>query len=147
MVLRARLLTDWPSGSSTPLYSDPERYNRAFKSIFVSGWPMHALWCQPRMGSANDLPVDYGVWLGEDRRCAIVLAGVRPFRMPLHPLWPGFVVNSMLFASVWGITLLGPGQVRRFIRRERSLCPHCAYDLRATPVGSPCPECGKLASR
>lgn len=30
-------------------------------------------------------------------------------------------------------------------RNRRHLCPHCGYDLRATPSDAPCPECGKTA--
>ncbi len=36
---------------------------------------------------------------------------------------------------------------RRDLRRAvTGACPHCGYDLRATPAASPCPECGASGS-
>ena len=32
---------------------------------------------------------------------------------------------------------------RRADRAGRGLCVHCGYDRRQTPLGAPCPECGK----
>ncbi|MBX3359112.1 MAG: hypothetical protein KF745_11885 [Phycisphaeraceae bacterium] len=62
--------------------------------------------------------------------------------LPLRPIWPALIADSAIFASLWGILLFIPGPLRRFLRRRRGKCPHCAYDLRATPTGAPCPECG-----
>ncbi|MBX3403197.1 MAG: hypothetical protein KF699_07280 [Phycisphaeraceae bacterium] len=62
--------------------------------------------------------------------------------LPFHPIWSGYILNTL----AWGLPLfaltLVPPAIRRTLRRRRGLCPACAYDLRATPAGSPCPECG-----
>ena len=62
-----------------------------------------------------------------------------PRVLPLRPILMGNVVNTVSFAAgLWAI-VLGPGTLRRFIRRRRHLCPACGY-----PVGESklCTECG-----
>jgi 4-amino-4-deoxy-L-arabinose transferase-like glycosyltransferase len=65
----------------------------------------------------------------------------------------------MLVIPFWAVSLLScllPGayiglRLRTRIRRRRmerlGLCTSCGYDLRGTPMGNPCPECGGLGSR
>jgi hypothetical protein len=73
--------------------------------------------------------------------------------LPFHPLWPGFVINSLVYAGLLWMLFAGRGTVRRFIRRKRGCCAGCGYNLRgqvtAPAPGSPapapgirCPECG-----
>jgi hypothetical protein len=54
-------------------------------------------------------------------------------------LWPGFVVNTLFYAVILWLLILGPFALRRLVRRQRGLCPACAY-----PVGesATCTECG-----
>ena len=61
--------------------------------------------------------------------------------LPLHPHWPGFVVNTIFFAAILWLLTLGPFTARRFIRRKRGLCIKCGYDLRGAEH-EVCPECG-----
>ena len=60
--------------------------------------------------------------------------------LPIHPVYFGFVVNTIFYAVLLWILTLGPFTARRMIRRKRGLCIKCAYDLRGTSGG--CPECG-----
>ena len=64
--------------------------------------------------------------------------------LPLIPIWPGLLANTAIFAVPWLLLALTIPAARRSLRRRRGLCPRCAYDLRATPAASPCPECGQL---
>jgi hypothetical protein len=55
-----------------------------------------------------------------------------------------------LAMAVWAwMSLLAFEKQRREARERPGLCPHCGYDLRATPGGealfSRCPECGRAA--
>ena len=64
--------------------------------------------------------------------------------LPIHPLWPGFALNTLFYAVPIGLLWLAPGTIRRSYRRRHHLCIHCSY-----PVGDPakpCSECGKFQS-
>ena len=66
---------------------------------------------------------------------------VRPgFVLLFRPVWPGFAVNTLLYAVVAWVLACGPFALRRFIRVKRGLCPKCAY-----PVGESwvCSACGR----
>lgn len=71
------------------------------------------------------------------------VSGPRTWTFPIMPLWTGFAINTLLYASIgWSI-------VRAFLsslwftirrrRRRRGLCVACAYPVRGLSV---CPECG-----
>ena len=57
------------------------------------------------------------------------------------PGW-SIVLASAIFPLTWITTRIRARLRRRRLLRQ-GLCLHCGYDLRATPTGSPCPECGK----
>jgi len=60
--------------------------------------------------------------------------------VPLHPVWPGFAVNTLAYGAVaWGV-LFAPGVVKRWRRRRRGACVGCGYELAGLVR---CPECGK----
>jgi hypothetical protein len=65
--------------------------------------------------------------------------------VPLLPIWSGLAADTGVFALPW-LVILGVPSLRRALRVRRGLCPHCGYDLRGLPAGSPCPECGRPAS-
>ena len=61
--------------------------------------------------------------------------------LPVLPIWPGFAINTALYAlaamTIHGLWLIA----RRWIRRMRGRCLACAYDLRRD-YSHGCPECG-----
>jgi hypothetical protein len=125
-----------------------------------SGWPAHAFqgerWdMQPFADMAESQPAIpiaemthvgcVGLWrfdpshplrdvLGESLGERII---------PLRPLWPGFALNTLLYAAILFALIRGPFIARRTLRRRRGLCVSCGYDLRGRgPDHAACPECG-----
>ncbi len=60
--------------------------------------------------------------------------------VPLRPIWPGIVINTLFYAVVvWLLTCI-PFVLRRLNRIRRGLCPKCEYPMGESAV---CTECGK----
>jgi hypothetical protein len=66
-------------------------------------------------------------------------AGRRLIIMAL-PFWFVAIFPGILPVSYLTLRLRS-GFIRRRMK-QKGLCVNCGYDLRATPKGSPCPECG-----
>lgn len=60
--------------------------------------------------------------------------------LPLRPIWPGFLVDTIFFTTVLALVVGSAHQGRRGLRRVRNRCPRCGYQAR----GSVCSECGEL---
>ena len=60
---------------------------------------------------------------------------------PLRPQPFGFLVNSLLYAAAIWLLVVGPRDVRRWLRKRRGHCINCGYDLRGAEH-EVCPECG-----
>jgi hypothetical protein len=63
--------------------------------------------------------------------------------LPFIPLWPGFAINTIFYAAIVWMLFMGPGAVRRRVRRKRGQCAACGYSLRGN-VSDKCPECGVM---
>lgn len=123
----------------------PDGSRRTFRTT-AWGWPLPALTELQRerlqydsAGNFKGATYDYQFSLKGP-------AGVRylgRLRLPFRPAWGGFLTDSAVYATLWGLLLSFPAVLRRIIRRRRGLCPRCAYDLTGLPPGSPCPECGR----
>jgi len=67
----------------------------------------------------------------------------RLFAVPYTPVWFGLTADTLLFATLWCLPLLGIPAARRLIRRHRGQCGACGYSLAGLPAdASVCPECG-----
>jgi hypothetical protein len=66
---------------------------------------------------------------------------------PASPIFPGFIINTLVYAAIWFGVLFGPGFVKRTIRKKRGRCITCGYDLRGhardAECATTCPECGR----
>ena len=58
----------------------------------------------------------------------------------MHPIWTGVALNTLLYAVLLWLAILGPFALRRVIRVRRGRCPKCAYPM---GEGAVCSECGK----
>ncbi|MBY0261617.1 MAG: hypothetical protein K2Q20_04705, partial [Phycisphaerales bacterium] len=47
--------------------------------------------------------------------------------VPLTPLWPGLIANTLFYTTFAYLALLAARALRRTIRRRRGGCPACAY--------------------
>jgi hypothetical protein len=62
--------------------------------------------------------------------------------LPLVPLWPGFVIDTLVYTALCWLLFFSPFTLRRIIRIRRGRCPACGYDMRGLDA---CPECGDEA--
>ncbi len=63
-------------------------------------------------------------------------------RLPLRPIFPGFYINTILWAVLVWLTILGPGQFKRWNRKRLGKCIACGYEIADLAT---CPECGSTA--
>ena len=61
--------------------------------------------------------------------------------LPLIPIWPGFLIDTLFYAAIWLGLFFGLTSAKRFIRTRRGRCPRCGYDLQGN-LSAGCPECG-----
>jgi hypothetical protein len=67
-------------------------------------------------------------------------------RLPIMPIWRGFVANSVLYAAVTWVVIASVGaafvRLRTAIRSRKGRCSQCDYPLTGLPKHDGCPECG-----
>lgn len=114
-----------------------------------AGWPTRALQYQCRAVWERDA-VSYQEAVTNESSYCLVTAGSRSptwlgggHVFPLRPVWPGFAINTILYAGILWLLFAAPFKVRRWRRIKRGLCPTCAYPVGASEV---CTECGMLVS-
>jgi hypothetical protein len=139
-----------PTASSDPrAVVSPPRWSRASTPPNEGDYEKRAVWEDAR-GWPMVCLVSYFADFGgrAETPWALDLGGTQgpmglPRVLPLRPILIGNAVNTVSFAAgLWAIAL-GPGTLRRFIRRRRHLCQACGY-----PVGESelCTECGHAVS-
>ncbi len=103
---------------------------------FRFGVPTKSLACYKLLVSKKS------TWTTSWRYASSHLGGDYP--LPLRPVWPGFAINTVLYAAMLWLLTLGTFTARRFFRRKRGHCIKCGYDLRGTSGGggAVCSECG-----
>lgn len=129
-----------------------ERIRVFVAARLTTGWPLYAFesWngtshdASPSVGTgampSKDIefgPLANGLFTLHETNPWAAAVGVDfpPHRFPIKPLWPGFLVNSFIYALIiWLCT-----RPWRRLRAARGLCPTCAYDARGVTI---CPECG-----
>ena len=126
---RCTIWENWPATSRAWVLEEVSIRQRA-------GWPLHCLvgnaWRPHRQGGPAT------AWHGDG---GFPLAGVPPRVLPWRPLWPGLLLDSVLYGAALGVLILVPRELIRLRRWRRHRCPTCGY-----PVGSSlrCPECGTV---
>ncbi len=131
----------WTNGGWPP--DDPVNY----AYVDATGWPMLALWCsytleRPTPGTLTARAKGAISLPGKIRAKGSWFGGGYPPSLPLRPRWSGLLVNSLFYAALVGALVFGIPVARRLMRRRAGRCERCGYDLRGTPRGMACPECG-----
>ena len=143
------LLPGWTGLTApTPAY-ESRKYWIEYRAVDVRGWPLRSLWCEyTGHTTVGVLVVQGGLvtsGLRESPRGKMIRYGRSfPVAFPLRPLLPSFAANTLFYATILWLLILGSFTLRRLIRRRRGLCPACAYDLRHAEHEA-CPECGLAA--
>lgn len=78
--------------------------------------------------------------VGFDSLVGQAILAQRDRRLPVVPIWMGFVGNSVVYGAALGAVLVGVPALRRSARRARGRCEHCSYPVGGSPV---CTECGR----
>ncbi len=105
-------------------------------------WTSQRVWLTaPLTGDSDDMKDRWLAARTTNRSPTITMSG---HVLPLLPMWPGFAVNTVFYATVLWLLIPGPLVLRRFIRVKRGLCPKCAYPMGESAV---CSECGKALPR
>lgn len=61
--------------------------------------------------------------------------------LPFGIIWRGLLLDSGLYATIWGALSFVPRPLRHMIRRKRGRCIECGYNLLGD-FEQGCPECG-----
>jgi hypothetical protein len=111
-----------------------------------TGWPMKAIWAgflELRAGERSYSQSRYALHF--DHWTTTYGPGLRlrhsERALGYLPIWPGFVIDTLFYAAIWGALVFGFAGARRGIRRARGRCPRCNYNL-LFALKSGCPECG-----
>ena len=108
-------------------------------AIYKAGWPYHSLGAERRMAFTSMI---YEWQQGYEWQGSINLRWLRSHNerpLPLKPIWPGFAINTIFYATLLWLLVRGSVALRRFLRVRRGLCPKCAYPMGESSV---CTECG-----
>jgi hypothetical protein len=107
----------------------------------ASGWPAPAMVCSVTQRT-NGCTIEGGVAMAKSDSLDDLSFFGDEFRvLPLHPLWPGLLLNTAFYGVICWAVWFVPGAVRRGLRKRRGTCVRCGYDLRGGALAA-CPECG-----
>jgi hypothetical protein len=104
------------------------------------GWPKLALRTRITERYGTGFRPDVIALEGGLLKDALWRDGDVPYPLPLRPIVFGFALNTLFYAAILWLLILGPFVLRRFIRVRRGLCPKCAYPMAESSV---CTECGR----
>ena len=116
------------------------------------GWPMLSLSSAVKSDApellenmSSEAEVLWGLRLSQDSAqiSALLYANIL---LPTRIIWPGFVIDTIMYAAIVWFVVFVPFATRRLIRRKRGLCIKCGYDLRHVEHEK-CPECGAAIRR
>ncbi len=116
------------------------------RAVDARGWPCLSLWGGVRTPFRSGQPDEWvTAWahplMPDPPSAPRHFASMR--WLPMHPIWPGFAINTVFYAAILWLLLAAPFALRRRSRIKRGLCPACGYQVGTSPV---CTECGKVVN-
>jgi hypothetical protein len=115
-----------------------------FLVLSWAGWPLLSLRDEQALGPLY--PKRWVVWASRRHRSIVIPDSVPDGFKPHRPVWPGFTINTLLYATILWLMFAAPFALRRRRRIKRGLCSACGYDLRGRASNANlCPECGASA--
>ncbi len=115
-------------------------------TVFEAGWPMRSMrtWIMSAPPYEITDERDYEMTMGVDAAKVVpFFKNRRRLPIPLLPIPLGFTLNTLFYAALLYVPVLGFGALKCRQRARRGLCPACAYDLAGMTT---CPECGSAPS-
>lgn len=119
--------------------------------IVRAGWPALSVSSEARLAVDDTLPPRHsGPYWEYDRSWPAALAWGLPtgqlgrwlgvhHRVPIVPLWPGFLLNTLVYATLALACIALAHRIKRQSHTRRGLCTNCGYTLTSLQT---CPECG-----
>jgi hypothetical protein len=108
----------------------------------TDGWPWRCLSRAKTIDGVGSYPsVYWTLHIVELDRFSPKYRRPETLALPLHPIWPGLLLNAGFYGAIWAMPLVCLPLLRTRRRRRKGRCPRCGYDLKhALEPG--CPECG-----
>lgn len=147
--LYARDRFGWNPGESyvfivgeDPYANEPFQTSGETLTVFNTGWPwrsmqtgVHHITDSQQRTTTPPVSLTGGLTLwtngGQDH--------LDRFTLPLFPLWPGFALNTLVFATGLALIWYTPPSIRHVRRKRSGRCVKCGYDITGLTT---CPECG-----
>ncbi|MFN7022620.1 MAG: hypothetical protein ACK4WH_15025 [Phycisphaerales bacterium] len=122
--------------------------NAAFSDFCLDEWgfPVRCMWAWEAQQLAPGLAGPAVTASPSGGAFELSIAGQQRL-LPYTPIWFGIVANAVFYFVAFAGFIAARRCVLVYLRTRRGLCGHCLYDLRATPRGLPCPECGRARAR
>ncbi|MCA9280075.1 MAG: hypothetical protein H6815_12495 [Phycisphaeraceae bacterium] len=132
-----------------PASMQPEVFDHAMGQprVVQAGWPTPAMKCEMHSAIFQTEPyIRYqttgGIELPSVPTKQPMVEAPTPRAVPLIPVFPGFLINTLLYAMIWLGTTLRFGAWRSHRRIKRGKCAQCGYLREGLDAALPCPECG-----
>lgn len=138
---------DWFTVRNTPPtwgtfdQADPPKEPNMIGSDTAFGWPALCLWYQIGGTSVANTLTNEDLRFGWLAHGSLSSRGRDFIALPYNPLWPGLILNTLVYAAIWMVLLIAPSALRRSHRRRCGRCIRCGYDLKGN-LDSGCSECG-----
>ncbi len=115
-----------------------------FMSSVRAGMPVRSLeWVAAGKARAGAQERFWNMPTGLKTNSRGLFGAVPGARLPLRPILPGFIVNTLFYAGLALAAVAVPRSLRRRRRAKRGRCIACGYEVGGIAV---CPECGVASS-